>query len=391
MSVQTEQVFLALLRSEMTGAALSQQQLEALTEDALLPLYTLAQKHDLAHLVAGALEKAQRLGDDAASQMFKKARYAAVYRYEQIRYELEALCRELGGAKIPYLSLKGAVLRTWYPEPWMRTSCDIDILVKREDVERAARVLTDRLGYQRHAEGPHDVGFFAPCGLHVELHFDMVEERRAAQASAVLKTVWDIAVTEDGITYRMSDAMFYFYHIAHMAKHIEVGGCGVRAFLDLWILNHRVDADAEERRHLLEAGGLSRFAETAVKLSEHWFSGSKSDELCMVLEEFILCGGVYGSVDTKDAMRQGRQGGLFRYVWGLLFPKYGHMKLLYPVLRRHVWLYPFCLIHRAGKKAFGKDRKQAAQMLRRVNGVDTSQRDAAAVLLNELGLIQEEV
>lgn len=392
MPAQTEQLFLALLRSELAGVPLSVEEQSLLTEEALNPLYTLAKRHDLAHLVTGALEKAQRLGEDAVSQKFKKARYAAVYRYEQIRYELDALCRELGGAGIAYLPLKGAVLREWYPEPWMRTSCDIDVLVKREDLDRAAQVLTERLGYQQQLEGTHDVGFFAPGGLHVELHYDTVEEHRAALANTVLNTVWDTASTEDGTGYRMSAAMFYFYHIAHMAKHIEVGGCGVRTFMDLWILNHRVnsDADADERRRLLSAGGLARFADAATQLSEHWFSGGEADALCLLLEEFILYGGVYGNIDTLTAVQQNRKGGRFIYLFGLIFPRYRHLKYQYPVLKRQPWLYPFCLLHRLGRKTFGRDRRQAAKKFARVNAVDASQRDAAAVLLNGLGLAGNE-
>ena len=39
--------------------------------------------------------------------------------------------------QIPFLPLKGSVIRQYYPEPWMRTSCDIDILV---DFEKDAHV-----------------------------------------------------------------------------------------------------------------------------------------------------------------------------------------------------------------------------------------------------------
>ena len=75
----TEHVFLALLRSELTGEAPP----EVHPEESLLAL---AAKHDLAHLVADALDKRHALGDDAVSVKLKKYRYLAVFRYEQIRY-----------------------------------------------------------------------------------------------------------------------------------------------------------------------------------------------------------------------------------------------------------------------------------------------------------------
>ena len=46
----------------------------------------------------------------------------AIYRYEKINYELNRLRSALNEAQIPFIPLKGSVLRQYYPEPWMRTS-----------------------------------------------------------------------------------------------------------------------------------------------------------------------------------------------------------------------------------------------------------------------------
>ena len=42
-----------------------------------------------------------------------------------------------------------------------------------------------------------------------------------------------------------------------MAKHFENGGCGVRPFIDLWILNHRRPFDRAKRESLLRDGDCS--------------------------------------------------------------------------------------------------------------------------------------
>ena len=390
MSIQTERLFLALLRSEITGTPPDKHVVGELTAEVLPALYTLAQRHDLAHMLTGALDKLGLLGEDGVSQKFKKARYAAVYRYEQLRYELEAACGALDAAKISYIPLKGAVIRAWYPEPWMRTSCDIDILVHPQDLERASTVFVEQLGYQKGIEGSHDVALFAPGGLHVELHHETVEENRAARAAEVLCDVWADASTENGTLYRMSDAMFYFYHVAHMAKHIETGGCGVRTFMDVWVLQHRISADTAGRSRLLKQGGLSRFVETVEQLSEHWFSEGVADDLCLALEAFILYGGAYGNVETHTAVQQNRKGGRFAYLFGLIFPRYRYLKYQYPILQRRAWLYPFCLVHRLGSKLFGKSRKRTAKKWKQVNAVSGSQRGAAAQLLYGLGLSEKE-
>ncbi len=385
MPTQIEQAFLALLRFELTQKAVPSEILNDITAETLPEIYALAQRHDMAHLVTGALEKTGRLGTDAVSEQFKKIRYAAVFRYEQIRYELDAICAALSEAKIRHIPLKGAVIRAWYDEPWMRTSCDIDILVRPDDLQAASAVFTDALGYRGGSEGTHDVSFFSPGGLHVELHHSTVEEGRAVRASDVLATVWDTVTDSEEYTCRMSDAMFYFYHIAHMAKHIEIGGCGVRAFMDLWILNHRAPADAEGRARLLQQGGLLRFADVASQLAERWFSEGEADDTALLLEVFILYGGVYGNVETNTAVEE-QHGGKWRWRMALVFPRFYWLKYQYPILKRHAWLYPFCLLHRLGRKTIGKDRKRAAAKLKQVMSVDDSKREAAAALLKGLEL-----
>jgi hypothetical protein len=49
-----------------------------------------------------------------------------------MKHEFERICLVLEKAKIPHIPLKGSVLRKLYKEPWLRTSCDIDILVQEE-------------------------------------------------------------------------------------------------------------------------------------------------------------------------------------------------------------------------------------------------------------------
>ncbi len=380
MPTATEQAFWVLLRSELTGETPS----SVVPDEALL---TLAVRHDLSHLVADALDKAGALGADELSAKFKKSRYMAVYRYEQSRYELEALSGCLAAAEIPFLPLKGAVLREYYPEPWMRTSCDIDVLVHPEDVDRAVKALTEGLGYRYEKTGPHDVSLFTPSGVHIELHYDVMGESLTdGQARAVMQTVWEHSTADGVFRYRMSDPLFYFYHVAHMAKHIVIGGCGVRPFMDLWILSRRSVAPAE-RQALLKAGGLDRFAAAAERLAEHWFSGGEVDETVRLLEDFVLRGGVYGTSETL-ALAQQSQRGRVAYWRNAVFPSYRALSDQYLILRKQAWLYPFCLVHRLGSKLFGKGRQIASSRLRHAVAVDNGERKTVEKMLGALGLLK---
>ena len=182
--------------------------------------------------------------------------------------KFEEICEALEQAKIPYLPLKGSVLRALYPKGWMRTSCDIDILVREADLERAVTVLCETLEYEKKGLGSHDVSLFSPANIHLELHYDLVEDARANNCAALLSHIWEYAhpKAEGSAEHVLSDEMFYFYHIAHMAKHFEIGGCGLRPFLDLWLLDH-IEADKARRDALLEQGKLLQFAEICRRLS----------------------------------------------------------------------------------------------------------------------------
>ena len=49
-------------------------------------------------------------------------------------------------AEIPFLPLKGSVIRKYYPEPWMRTSCDIDLLIHKEEADNVVNLFTEKFG-----------------------------------------------------------------------------------------------------------------------------------------------------------------------------------------------------------------------------------------------------
>jgi hypothetical protein len=280
--------------------------------------------------------------------MLDKCILKAVYRYQQLKYDREKLLSALDAAKIPHLPLKGAVLQGYYPKPWMRTSCDVDVLVKREHLEDATAYLLRELSYTEKERATHDISFTTTSGNSMELHFDLVEEGRANSASEVLGSVWSDARLSEGSEYRyeVSDAFFYFYHIAHMAKHFECGGCGIRPFVDLWILDSRSGIDVALRDELLLRGGLLKFANAARRLAAVWFAGEAEDELTARMSDFLLHGGAYGSSDNRVALQQGKRGGRIGYIFSRLFIPYSKLKLYYPVLERHPYLMPLMQVRR---------------------------------------------
>ena len=154
-----EAVLFALIRSVICGETVSEEIKAACTPELLEDVYTLASKHDLAHLVGQAVSKLD-LPESETLTKCKQTAMQAVLRYMRLEYAYQQVCQALEDAKIPFIPLKGAVMRAYYPEPWMRTSCDVDILVKGTQLDAAAKVLTETLGYRLAEKTGHDISFF---------------------------------------------------------------------------------------------------------------------------------------------------------------------------------------------------------------------------------------
>ncbi len=346
--VPIEKVLFLLLRAGVCGEPVDAEVIDSLNADSLSELYNISNTHDVAQILGAALSKCGKLGDDDCSKNFRAKAMLAVSRYERIQYDLQTICDAFEQAQIPFIPLKGSVIRAYYPQPWMRTSCDIDVLVHNEDLDAAARILQETLGYAPHMEGPHDVSFYSQSGVHIELHFDLIEEGWAGSACEILKGVWNYAAPKEGCQfhYVLSDGMFYFYHIAHMAKHFEQGGCGIRPFIDLWILDNIENADIAKRDALLEKGGLLKFTQAARRLVKAWFEGAPHDPITQQMQEYVIRGGVYGSKTNEIAALQKRKGGKWQYAFSRIVLPYDEIKYMYPFLQEYLWLTPFMQVFR---------------------------------------------
>lgn len=373
-------VLFALLKAAVSREELAQEVKNACTDDVLEKVFVLAQKHDLAHL-PGSLN----LPDGEAAQKMKKAAKLAMFRYVQLNYEFERICKAFDGAEIPYIPLKGAVIRGYYPESWMRTSCDMDILVREEDLGKAVGLLVNQLSYQTDGKKHyHDISLFSKSGVHLELHFSICENTE--KLDGLLSRVWDYAEPVGGCRYGLEKNYFVFYLLAHMSYHFAGGGCGLRSFLDLYLLQEQGRYDEAELKSYIAQCGLEPFYAGVCALINVWFRGKKHTELTKTMAQFLLTGGAYGSGEFHIAIQQQKQGGKIRYLLGRIFMPYKMLKIRYRILEKAPVLYPVMVVWRWFATLFSGKTKRAARELDTTNRLKKKQADAVCALLNELGL-----
>lgn len=385
--MNAEGILLALVGAAVCGASVAEEVKTACTPEMLDAVCALADRHDLTHLVGQAASKLGLPESDALARSKKRAMQAFM-RYTQQNYAYEQTCNALEEAKIPFIPLKGSVLRRFYPEPWLRTSCDMDILVRPEDLEQASGLLQQKLGYRYEGKTAHDYCLRAPGGVCLELHYCVIEDFVSKSAERILSGIWEDARPVENKTCQLalSDPLFYYYHMAHMAKHFVNGGCGIRSFLDVWILNHRMDCDKSAREALLEQGQLLTFARAAEKLSRIWFSGESPEALTEHMQRYIFDGGTYGTAENRVSIHQSKQGGRLKYALSRIFLPYDILKHYYPVLQKHRLLTPVYQVVRWCKLLFCGGVKRSVRELQINAAVSRDAEMTAGKLLQYLEL-----
>ena len=342
---QAIRIFIELIRTEICGTPLNPEIAEEITSEMLEKLYKVAKSQDLTHIVGVSLKKHRLLVDEKSIRKFMKPVHSVLLRYELIHHEQTQIYKVFEKAKIVFVPLKGAVIRDFYPEPWMRTSCDIDILVRKEDLEKAKEHLVSELGYTVGRYKYHDVSLYTPAGVHLELHFHIRENEDKIDQQ--LAKVWDYVhpVEEGRYQYEMTPEYFMFHATAHMAYHFMNGGIGVRYFIDAWILENKFPYDRKVLNQMYKECEIYQFAES-MKLSRVWFDGENHNKITRRVQDYVISGGVFGTLETKVTVRKMQTKGKVKYLKRRIFIPYKEFCASYPKLERLPILYPYYTVKR---------------------------------------------
>ena len=364
------------------------QQYCALSQEEKEQLFQLCSKHSISIIVGDVLGKSKMIEKTPDVQKLINESFMSVYRYEQSQTEIKKITHVLTELKIPYILLKGPRVRKYYPEPWLRTSCDIDILIHEEDLDLAINGLVEKCSYKKQERNYHDVPLVSPNNILLELHFNIKENMD--NLDKVLIKVWDYSspVGKDNcLEYEQSNEFFFFHLLAHTAYHFQHGGCGIRSILDLYLIHHQMPYNNEKLRMLCREAKIETFYEYVIQLSEVWFGECSHTPVTLAMEKYILHGGTYGTKDNSIAMEQTKQGGGHtRYIRGRIFMPYKALKMKYPILERHKYLTLIYQVVRWYKAlSSGKLKKYTAE-LHLSKHINQEQLDSTEKLLEALKL-----
>ena len=317
-------------------------------------VFSLAVRNSAQALLYFANEECRIFSDELTLKL-KKSYQAAMLREMSQQAEIEKIRKEFAENGISFMLLKGSHLKALYPKPEMRFMVDMDVLVRKADVEKAREILISH-GLRQSMNNGKDIVLLKEPFLTVELHNTLFMEDYYMYDYFL--GVWDRAEKVSDFEYKMSDADLYIYSLAHLAEHYTTAGACFRPTMDIYLMNKKVNVlNTQEAREYISAEleklELNSFEENIKKVGLHIFEDGQLDGNTELMEKYI----VFGPPVKHAAQAAKANKSKSSRIISALFPGLRHMKNIYPVLEKLPFLLPFMWIARILKNLFNKNAK----------------------------------
>lgn len=360
-------------------------------------MYRLARKHNVVALGYAAVNgyTGQIPVPEALKKKWKRDSAQSTMQCLYQQAAQEELEDSMSREKIPAIFLKGAVLRGLYPSPELRSMADIDLLIREEDAGRAAKIMRE-LQYQVHSQNSRNEDVYCrEPKVTVEIHRQLFWKEQTW--NVYFRTVWDRAAEISDSIYIKSMAVqdFYIHLLGHLIHHMENGGLGIKAFLDLILFyeKYKQQLCGAEMKKLLEKFQFTEFENNLRKLLEDWKSGEQRDSLTAEWSEYIVKCGAYGNAENfiirNTAMNKnitrGSKKQKIHYTLRRLFPTYEEMCNMYPKAAKGRYTYPWFCIRRIWKNGIMRHRIIRRE-LQTVKQMDTVKIDKLNKLYRKTGM-----
>lgn len=315
-------------------------------------LYNILKSHSLEHLLYNELKLSEIKVDDDTEKFLYKSYRNSIKKSALYDAEAETISRQFYAENIPFLFLKGSVIRKYYPEAYMRTMSDMDILIPQEQRKNAYNILI-RNGYKPEVFdiGEEDV-YSKPPYINIELHTSLIPCDKPWYS--FFKTLEkEMLYSKENINENL-----YLYFIAHTAKHFKYGGIGARNVIDIFYLKKECNLDENYIDGKLKELKLFKFAKTFEAVADCWFNGKPFTHDTEKISEFIITSGTYGTV--KRLMLSDKNvisGDKKSFVLKRIFPSKETLATAYPVLTDKPFLLPAIYVIRIFKAIFFKNIK----------------------------------
>lgn len=273
-----------------------------------------------AHSITGLLYPAlkniddKKIQDDILNRLKRITFRSAVQQSKHIK-DTAAILDLFNNNNIPVIVLKGLVIREYYPKPDLRSMCDSDIIIHKEDLEKVREILVNE-GFKAEEDAGHHIAFLKP-GFNLEVHWTLANETFRKGQECFQEHIWDDArkIKVGGVNTLALALEDQVLHLcAHMASHMAISGFGVRQLADLVLLVEHDGENINWNNFLVKAekSGLLRFSIGMFKVCNYLFNmeipkqlndNTNDEEVIKLVVDDIFTGGVYGQRDLSYTFR----------------------------------------------------------------------------------------
>lgn len=304
---------------------------------------------------------------------FKKSMAVAISSYEEKSSAYSYISALLEENDIDYITVKGMIVREYYPVRELRTSGDVDFIIKENQLEKAYKALQlPQIEIKAYNAG---VIVLSACDSMVEIH------NSADVKSEYFKNVFSRVKSGE---HTLNDYDHLLYVLCHLLKHMSYRGAGIRMLMDLDVMiKSFASFDEKYFIKLCDEAGVLKGAQVLLSLSRLWFDTpvssyydlSNDSALLQKLSDVFINGGSFGyemsfvpAGYVKNSI--GKDGRIsfinrIRIALRMAFPKKEYLKKCYKYYEKHSALYPLAVINRLYDSLF-KKRKNARGAIKQI-------------------------
>ena len=327
-------------------------------------VFSMAKKHGVSALGIYAIKKLKNLPDSELMEKWedRNAKLMAQCVNQEAEFSALTVCFE--EHEIPFLPLKGSVIRKLFPLPYLREMGDIDILIPADKIQNACE-LAQSMDCKIISTVSHHVELQKRPYMNLELHTGLIAP--TYEYYEYYKDPWERAyLQKDKFWYGVKNEDVYLYLLTHSAKHYYYSGTGIRSVIDIYLFNraYRSSMNHEYIARELKKLNLETFAGQMEGLAEYWFSGHGCDVNADIeeMQAYILSGATYGTKNNREVnelrryIRKGKSesGAKTAMFFHMVFLPRDEMQLMFPILKKTPILLPFCWMVRWFRILFTK-------------------------------------
>lgn len=307
----------------------------------------------------------------------------------------ELVSQKLSENEIPHMPVKGWYVRTLYPVPELRTFGDIDILINKQDRQKANEVFIEN-GYAL-KDNWEPTYSYDKGALRCEVHTELMDsdigkgEQVITYFSDALKT----AQQEVGERFSPQKDLHLMYLFCHLAKHLYNGGAGIRMYMDiaLFVNAHSDTLDFEKIYEDSKTLRLDRFLKTVLFACGKWFDIALPVEINDVephsldaLKKYTFGADLFGKARDKSiiSLRNDESGSKENVLKDTLFPNAQKIEERYKFIKGRKYLLPVAWVARGFVNL--KDIPQKLRYMKKVSDADMDAVSEYDEFISKIGL-----